>query len=167
MEKRRYSQGEYDEKAKYSSQPHRDSEYRRPRSMSTDSRAEEMHHRTTREVEDHLDEYHVKGGVFSQPLRLTGRSSTLRRRVSSQRSAVLGELPTMQSLGLKRNESTATTAFGADELDPDDPRVTGQKKKARRYSFSELPFMRSLSADGSASGKKKRRASIQYHVASE
>ena len=166
-EKRKYSQGDYHDKAKHSPQPDNVREYRRPRSMSSDSRAENMHRRSTREVEDDTDSYHVRGGVFSQLLRLTGRSATLRRRVSSQRSSATaqGDLPTMQSLGLRRAGSAVSTVFGADELDPDDPRVTGQKKKARRSSFSELPFMRSMSTDAAMPGRKKRRASIQYHVA--
>ena len=165
FEKRKYGPGEYEEKAKSSPRP--DQDYRRSRSMSDETRGGDMRRRTTREMEGDTESYHVKGGVFSQLLRLTGRSATLRRRVSSQRSAAPGDLPTMKSLGLRRVDSAVSTAFGADELDPDDPRVTGQKKTRRRSSFSELPFMRSLSTDGDVTGKKKRRASIQLHVASK
>ena len=164
----------YAEKSRYSPQPDQDyglerdskrpDDYRRQRGMSTDSISGDMRRRTTREVEDDSD-YQVKGGVFSQLLRLTGRSSTLRRRVSSQRSAVPGQIPTMKSLGLRRADSGVSTTFGADELDTDDPRVTGQKKKARRSSFGDLPFMRTMSMDGGVAGPKKRRASIQFHVA--
>jgi hypothetical protein len=136
---------------------------RRGRSMSDDTRRQPMQRRTTREVEDDDDtsSYRVKGGVLSQLLRLTGKGSTLRRRVSSRGGfSSAGDLPTMQSLGLKKTTSTASTVFGADELDPDDPRVTGQKKKNRRGSFGDLPFTRSASKGG-----RPRRASIQYHVA--
>ena len=164
-DKRKYYLRDSGEKEKYSPRPDKDRRDRRGRSMSNDSRMD-MQRRTTREVEDDADSYHIKGGVFSQLLRLTGRSTTLRRRVSSQRSNVPGDLPTMRSLGIRRTESAVSTAFGADELDPDDPRVTGQKKKARRSSFSDLPFTRSVSTDG-ISRKKRRRASIQYHVAGE
>lgn len=155
--------------------------YTRPRSFSSDSGKSAvdrrgdanmpMRRKTTREMEDDEESYHVKGGVFSQLLRLTGRSSTLRRRVSSRGVSSQGyggaELPTMKTLGLKRAGSAASTVFGADELDPDDPRITGQKKKSkRRNSFSDLPFTRSVSNDGE-NPKRKRRASIQFHVAGE
>lgn len=158
--------------------------YGRPRAMSDDSgrsvapgRKDEkdskasMKRRTTREMENDDDDgssYKVKGGVFSQLLRLTGRSSTLRRRISSRgASSVNGgqDLPTMKSLGLKKVNSTASTVFGADELDPDDPRVTGQKKKKRRNSWSDIPFGKG--EDSGLGGKRNRRASIQYHVAGE
>jgi len=124
-----------------------------------------MRRRTTREVEeDDTDFYHVISGVLIQLFRL-GRSQTLRRRVSIQRSEGPGELPTMRSLNLKRGESTATTAFGAEELDDEDPRVSGQKKnKNRRNRFGD--FVSSMSTDGDTGGKKTRRASITYYVAS-
>ncbi|ORY21980.1 hypothetical protein BCR39DRAFT_552470 [Naematelia encephala] len=168
--------GDDDEKGKGSPTRDRDRSYRRPRSMSDDStrsRSGDMRRRTTREIEgDEDNSYHAKGGVFSQLLRLTGRGSTLRRRVSSRgpgamsaaSSAQGGDLPTMGSLGIKRSETTTSTVFGADELDPDDPRVTGQKKKKnRRNSWAELPFTRSsFSAGGN---RRNRRASIQLHVA--
>jgi hypothetical protein len=158
--------GEYDEKKGYDAP--RDAPYRRGRAMSDTSQREPMQRRTTREVEndDDASSYHVKGGVLSQLLKLTGKGSTLRRRISSRgaSSAGPGDLPTMQSLGLKRASSTASTVWGADELDPDDPRVTGQKKKNhRRGSFGDLPFTRTASMDGGRG--KGRRASIQYHVA--
>jgi len=70
-----------------------------------------------------------------------------------------------RSLNLKRGESTATTAFGAEELDDDDPRVSGQKKnKNRRNRFGD--FVSSMSTDGDTGGKKTRRASITYYVPS-
>lgn len=157
--------------------------YNRPRSFSSDSgksamgRGENaelpMRRKTTREMEDDEESYRVKGGVFSQLLRLTGRSSTLRRRISSRGASSQGygpngELPTMKTLGLKRDPSIATTVFGADELDREDPRVTGQKKKIkRRNSFSDLPWTRNASQDGGENPRRKRRASIQYHVAGE
>ena len=157
--------GGHDEKG------HGGKNYRRARSMSSDSGksvAEGMRRRTTREVEDDEESYRVKGGVFSQLLRLTGRSNTLRRRVSSRGASSMGgagELPTMKSLGLKRAQSGASTIFGTEELDRDDPRVTGQKKTARRRnSWSDLPFSRT-SNSGAAGGERKRRASIQFHVA--
>ncbi|WVR06201.1 hypothetical protein IAU60_003231 [Kwoniella sp. DSM 27419] len=184
----------YDEKrdrdqSKYSPSPRDDQKYRRQRSLSDSSRLDVpdryrdrnrdrdnggMRRRTTRQLEEDDDDassYHVKGGVFSQLLRLTGRTNTMRRRISSRSgvsagaSAGPGMLPTMKSLGLRRIDSRASTAFGAEELDPDDPRVTGQKKKKnRRNSLSDLPFMRTDSGDFGGP-KKKRRASIQLHVA--
>ncbi|WWC88855.1 uncharacterized protein L201_003770 [Kwoniella dendrophila CBS 6074] len=140
-----------------------------------------MRRRTTRQLEEDDDDdgsstYHVKGGVFSQLLKLTGRTNTMRRRISSRsgfggdgKSSGPGLLPTMKSLGLRRLDSKASTTFGGqDELDEDDPRVTGQKKKKnRRNSLSDLPFMRTDTGDSSLypAGKRKRRASIQLHVA--
>ena len=147
--------------------------YGRPRSMSSDSGksmvAERKPSRSSRHREDDEESYHVKGGVFSQLLRLTGRSSTLRRRVSSRGASTqgYGELPTMKTLGLTRAASGASTVFGAEELDPMDPRVTGQKKKKRRNSWTDLPFTRATSGDEGENPRQKRRASIQYHVAGE
>ncbi|WWD18316.1 hypothetical protein CI109_102766 [Kwoniella shandongensis] len=166
---------------KYSSDDRDRVQTRRQRSLSDASKLNipsphsgGMRRRTTREVEEDDDDssYHVKGGVFSQLLRLTGRTNTMRRRMSSKSgagasSAGPGMLPTMKSLGLRRLDSTASTAYGADELDMDDPRITGQKKKrGRRNSLSDLPFMRTGTSDSSGPyGRRKRRASIQLHVA--
>lgn len=81
-------------------------------------------------------------------------------------STQAGELPTMKSLGLKRVGSSVSTAWGDDELDQYDPRITGQKKKkGRSNSLSNLPFMRRNSSDGASTIRNKRRSSIQYHVA--
>ncbi|OCF43967.1 hypothetical protein I317_02237 [Kwoniella heveanensis CBS 569] len=166
-------------KSKYSSSPRG-----RQRSLSDSSRLNPNHdsrdqggmrRRTTRQLEEDDDDdasaYHVKGGVFSQLLRLTGRTNTMRRRISSRSgmggaSSGPGLLPTMKSLGLRRLDSRASTTCGADELDADDPRVTGQKKKKnRRNSLSDLPFMRTDTGDSGMTYKRKRRASIQLHVA--
>lgn len=168
-------QGDYQGKEKLS--PPHESTYRRPRASSDASSKPgegNMQRKTTREVEDGDDDstYHAKGGVFSQLLRLTGRgNNSMRRRLSSRggmgmgsraNSVVGGELPTMKSLGLKRVNSTASTAFGVDEFDPDDPRVTGQKKTRKRAgSLSELLFR----GDDQLRPKGKRRQSIQRHVA--
>jgi len=170
-------QGETDDRKASYEKPSNGKPTRRPRSNSSDSgksvAEQKMHRRTTREMEnDDSSSYQVRGGVFSQLLRLTGRSNTLRRRQSSRgvssQGVAGGELPTMKTLGLKRSTSTASTIFGADELDPDDPRVTGQKKKkGRRNSWTDLPFTRTGSSDGTGDPKKKRRASIQFHVAGE
>jgi hypothetical protein len=76
----------------------------------------------------------------------------------------------MKSLGLHKVGSTASTTFGAGELDNEDPRVTGvkpQKQDGRRASFSDMLFKRDVEDDGVFTGKRKRRASIQRHVAGE
>ena len=165
---------------------------RRPRASSDTSdhrdrdRDRDMRRRSTKEMEsaeqgDQADQggYAVKGGIFSQLLRLTGRSGAgMRRRQSSSKGLALssrntstcGELPTMQSLNLKRVASVASTTFGGGELDEDDPRVTGQKPASkRRASFSDMLFRsESMTEDlGPFSGKRRRRASIQKHVAGE
>ncbi|KAK8858427.1 hypothetical protein IAR55_002654 [Kwoniella newhampshirensis] len=171
----------YDEKRGCGKYPPDNRQTRRQRSLSDTSKLNipsphsgGMRRRTTREVEEDDDEstYHVKGGVFSQLLRLTGRTNTMRRRMSSKSgagasSAGPGTLPTMKSLGLRRLDSTASTIYGGDELDMDDPRITGQKKKrGRRNSLSDLPFMRTETGDSMGPyGRRKRRASIQLHVA--
>ncbi|WVQ96776.1 hypothetical protein IAU59_003883 [Kwoniella sp. CBS 9459] len=167
-------------KSKYSPAPRG-----RQRSLSDSSRLNPNHdsrdqggmrRRTTRQLEEDDDDddsrsYHVKGGVFSQLLRLTGRTNTMRRRISSRSgfggaSSGPGLLPTMKSLGLRRLDSRTSTTCGAEELDPDDPRVTGQKKKKnRRNSLSDLPFMRTDTSESGMTYKRKRRASIQLHVA--
>ncbi|WVW84468.1 hypothetical protein I302_106502 [Kwoniella bestiolae CBS 10118] len=168
-----------DEKAKYSSNPSPNVRGRQ-RSLSDSSKLAlptdgGMRRRTTRQLEEDDDEstYHVKGGVFSQLLKLTGRTNTMRRRISSRSGFGGGEskgpglLPTMKSLGLRRLDSRASTTCGADEFDENDPRVTGQKKKhKRRNSLSDLPFMRTGTGDSTLpGGRRKRRASIQLHVA--
>ncbi|WRT67610.1 uncharacterized protein IL334_004582 [Kwoniella shivajii] len=173
----------YDEKvkSKYVNSPGPEPLPRRQRSLSDSSKLNipnasgGMRRRTTRQLEEDDDDdtssYHVKGGVFSQLLRLTGRTNTMQRKASSKSafgaSSGPGMLPTMKSLGLRRLGSSASTVYGQDELDPDDPRVTGQKKKKhRRNSLSDLPFMRTNTDDSLyPGGKKKRRASIQLHVA--
>ncbi|OCF62312.1 hypothetical protein L486_01980 [Kwoniella mangroviensis CBS 10435] len=169
--------GEQDQKAKYSPNVRG-----RQRSLSDSSKLAVpdkeggMRRRTTRQLEEDDDDassYHVKGGVFSQLLKLTGRTNTMRRRISSRSGFGGGEskgpglLPTMKSLGLRRLDSTASTTVGADEFDENDPRVTGQKKKhKRRNSLSDLPFMRTSTGDSMLpGGRRKRRASIQLHVA--
>lgn len=147
--------------------------YARARANS-ESRGTGMRRRTTREVEaDEEDTYRVKGGVFSQLLRLTGQgtSSTMRRRFSSKAGSEAPAPTTMKNLGLKRVDSVASTAWGMEDLDPDDPRLTGVKKKkkqrARSASFSDLLFRKENghSDTESVSGRRHRRASIQLHVA--
>lgn len=173
-----YNEKTYDEKKRRDSSPPR-----RPRAMSDTSdhrdrdRDREMRRRATKELEDAEEgTYTVKGGVFSQLLRLTGRNGNniMRRRQSSRgialssrgTSACGEELPTMHNLGLKKVGSTASTTFGAFELDQEDPRVTGQKPAHRRASFSDMLYRRS-SFGGEGGGGRRRRASIQRHVAGE
>lgn len=75
----------------------------------------------------------------------------------------------MHNLRLKRVGSTASTTFGAYELDQEDPRVTGQKPATkRRASLSDMLYSAgsNLGRDGSG-GRRKRRASIQRHVAGQ
>lgn len=151
---------------------------RRQRAMSDTSDSRDMRRRSTKELEDaETGTYTVKGGVFSQLLRLTGKS--MRRRqssrgiaASSRATSCVGEdLPTMKSLGLHKVGSTASTTFGAGELDNEDPRITGVKPQKmqhnRRASFSDMLFKRDAedAGDGVFTGKRKRRASIQRHVA--
>lgn len=149
----------------------------RPRAMS-DTSDRDMRRRSTKELEDaEKGTYAVKGGVFSQLLRLTGRNSMRRRQssrgiaASSRATSCAGdELPTMKSLGLHKVNSIASTTFGGGELDNDDPRITGvkpQKENNRRASFSDMLFKRDIEDDGVFTGKRKRRASIQRHVAGE
>ncbi|WWC70587.1 uncharacterized protein I206_104538 [Kwoniella pini CBS 10737] len=192
--------GVENEKAKYSPNP-RNININRQRSLSDSSKmnlnipklnqsGNGMRRRTTRQLEEDNDDYDeddsnstysVKGGVFSQLLKLTGRTNTLsmKRRFSSKsgnggggggglNTSGPGLLPTMKSLGLKRLSSSTSTIVMNEEFDQDDPRVTGQKKKKnhRRNSLSDLPFMRTDTGDSNlTSGKRKRRASIQLHVA--
>lgn len=153
---------------------------RRQRAMSDTSDSRDMRRRSTKELEDaETGTYTVKGGVFSQLLRLTGRS--MRRRqssrgiaASSRATSCAGEdLPTMKSLGLHKVGSTASTTFGPGELDNEDPRITGVKPGKmqinRRASFSDMLFKRDTedADEGVFTGKRKRRASIQRHVAGE
>jgi hypothetical protein len=151
---------------------------RRQRAMSDTSDSRDMRRRSTKELEDaETGTYTVKGGVFSQLLRLTGKS--MRRRqssrgiaASSRATSCAGEdLPTMKSLGLHKVGSTAGTTFGAGELDSEDPRITGVKPQKmqnnRRASFSDMLFKRDVddAGEGVFTGKRRRRASIQRHVA--
>ncbi|KAK4686118.1 hypothetical protein P7C73_g4009, partial [Tremellales sp. Uapishka_1] len=140
----------------------RNKEYRRARSLSSETN-HGMRRRTTREIEEQEEEedYQVKSGVFSQLLRITGgmrrRHSHNHGMESRSTSAAGGDLPTMKSLGMKRRSSAASTVYGG-ELDDYDPRVTGQKKRVGRGRRGSM-------GDFEGDGKKKRRASIQYHVA--
>lgn len=149
---------------------------RRPRSMSDTSDPRHMHRKSTKDFEDAEEgTYTVKGGIFSQLLRLGRGNNTMRRRQSSRgialssrgTSACGDELPTMQTLGLKKIGSTASTTYGGDELDEEDPRVTGQKPARRRSSFSDMLFKGSQMGEDGMAGRRKRRASIQKHVACE
>jgi hypothetical protein len=148
----------------------------RPRA-SSDTSDREMRRRSTKELEDaEKGTYTVKGGVFSQLLRLTGRNSMRRRQssrgiaASSRATSCAGdEVPTLKSLGLHPTGSIASTTFGAGELDSEDPRITGVQPRPfnRRASFSDMLFKRDAEDDGVFAGKRKRRASIQLHVAGE
>lgn len=162
---------------------------RRPRAMSDTSdhrdrdRDRDMRRRSTKEMESaeqgdqNQDAYAVKGGIFSQLRRIPAVDRPVNRRrqssskgiaLSSRNTSTCGELPTMHNLNLKRTTSAASTTFEGGELDADDPRVTGQKPARRRASFSDMLF-RSESMDGEdlgpISGKRRRPASIQKHVA--
>jgi hypothetical protein len=149
----------------------------RPRA-SSDTSDREMRRRSTKELEDaETGTYAVKGGVFSQLLRLTTGRNSMRRRQSSRGIAASSratscagdEVPTLKSLGLHKTGSIASTTFGTGELDSEDPRITGVKPQPfnRRASFSDMLFKRDIEDVGVFTGKRKRRASIQRHVAGE
>jgi len=186
-----YPQRPTDERQRYDSQatltgdePYQEKKYSsdrpsisRPRA-SSDTSDREMRRRSTKELEDAENgTYAVKGGVFSQLLRLTTGRNSMRRRQSSRGIAASSratscagdEVPTLKSLGLHKTGSIASTTFGAGELDSEDPRVTGVKPQPfnRRASFSDMLFKRDVEDDGVFTGKRKRRASIQRHVAGE
>ena len=124
-----------------------------------------MRRRTTREMEDDEQSYQVKGGVFSQLLRLAGRSNTqLRRRQMSQGTSSQGEgeAPTMSNLGIRsRASSVASTLFHGEEIELEDPRMTGKKPKHKRPTWEETGYTHT-DAHG-----RRRKSSIQLHVASE
>lgn len=114
--------------------------------------------------------FRVQGGVFSQLLKLAGAKQKRKKSYAASIASTTGTtgsgfIPTMRSLGLKRSDSITSQAF--EELDSEDPRVTGVKRKkaARRHSMSELPFIRMMDLGGGKGKDRKRCASIQLHVA--
>ncbi|ORX40266.1 hypothetical protein BD324DRAFT_270409 [Kockovaella imperatae] len=124
-----------------------------------------MRRRTTREVEGNDEVHHVKGGVFSQLLRLAGRSNTLKNRnmsIGASSQGTSGELPIMENLGIRsRANSFTSTIFPMDELEPDDPRVTGKKPKPKDPNWDDLAYVQTTGV------VRKRKGSIQLHVAGE
>ncbi|RXK38545.1 hypothetical protein M231_04177 [Tremella mesenterica] len=151
--------------------PHRKDRHR-PRSLSHSRRPSDqaMRRRTTREMEDddEDDSYKVKGGFMSSLLRLTGQgSSTMRRRLSSKAGSEVETRPrNPRRPSLKKNDSFASTVFGADELEEDDPRLTEKQKKKRSHSISDFFNKKDDygSDAGSVASRRPRRASIQVHV---
>ena len=123
-----------------------------------------MRRRTTREVEDDPETYRIKGGVFSQLLRLAGRSNTLQQRqvsVGASSQGTSAELPTMTNLGLRsRANSAASTVFQGNEYEPEDPKITGKVVQARRPEWEDTAYEAT-----SEHGHRRRRSSIQLHVA--
>ena len=127
-----------------------------------------MRRRTTREVEDDGETIKVKGGMFSQLLRLTGKSSNS---AQGQASEVMGHSTSVDLPGSRpRAASVASTVFGADEFEPDDPRIRGKKQPKKNADWHETQVDKDMAGDGHGvltQHKRKRRASVQLHVSGQ
>ena len=144
---------------------------RRRTTLDMEDGLDDEHDAATRDAINGNTDFHVQGGVFSQLLKLAGpnkkKKANYAASIASNTTTGSGFFPTMRTLGLKRSDSITSQTF--EELDSDDPRITGVKKKkaARRHSMSELPFIMMLDFGEQRGKNKKRCASIQLHVAGE
>ena len=114
----------------------------------------------------------AKGGMISSLLRITGRSTTMRQRTSHGiGDGVILNAAVIPGCGSgetrERSESIASSISGVDELDDDDPRITGLVKKRRGSVLDNFPFIQTNVLERFGLGKKRRVSSIKRHVTGE